>query len=76
MNHLKIILKLEIWLHGDLYSSDAITGEMNPRQMTGVITNIYLSPAAGRKVWFAKVFEATSGQFYNMSLMTLSLLKD
>ena len=59
-----------------LYSSDATTGELNPRQMTGVITNIYLSPAAGRKVWFAKVFEATSGQFYNMSLMTLSLLKD
>ena len=26
-----------------LYSSDAITGEINPRQMTGVITNIYLS---------------------------------
>jgi hypothetical protein len=50
-----------------LYSSDAATGELNPRQMTGVIR---------RKVWFAKVFEATSGQFYNMSLMTLSLLKD
>lgn len=59
-----------------LYSSEPATGELNPRQMTGVITEIYVSPAAGRKVWFAKVFEATSGQFYNMSLMTLSLLKD
>ena len=59
-----------------LYSSDAITGELSPRQMTGVITEIYVSLAAGRKVWIAKVFEATSGQFYNMSLMTLSLLKD
>jgi hypothetical protein len=31
---------------------------------------------SGRKVWYAKVFEATSGSFYNMSLMTLTLLKD
>ena len=59
-----------------LYSSDVLTGELNPRQMTGVITEIYVSQMSGRKVWFAKVFEATSGQFYNMSLMTLSLLKD
>ena len=59
-----------------LYSSDALTGALNPRQLTGVVTEIYLRLSAGRKVWFAKVFEATSGQFYNMSLMTLSLLKD
>ena len=59
-----------------LYTSDVVTGEINPRQMTGVITEIYLSQMSGRKVWFAKVFEATSSQFYNMSLMTLSLLKD
>ena len=26
-----------------LYSSDAATGELNPRQMTGVITEIYVS---------------------------------
>ena len=59
-----------------LYSSDAITGEIIPRQMTGVVTEIYVSQMSGRQVWYAKVFEATSASFYNMSLMTLSLLKD
>ena len=47
-----------------------------PNQMTGVITDIYKSKMSSREVWYAKVFEAKTGQFYNMSLMTLSLLKD
>ena len=59
-----------------LYKQDGNTGEIIPNQMTGVITEIYVSQMSGRKVWYAKVFEATSGSFYNMSLMTLSLLKD
>jgi len=59
-----------------LYTNDSHTGEIVPRQMTGVIVDIYRSPMSGREVWFAKVFEASSGSFYNMSLMTLSLLKD
>ena len=59
-----------------LYKQDPRTGEIIPNQMTGVITDIYASKMSGRRVWYAKVFEATSAQFYNMSLMTLSLIKD
>ena len=59
-----------------LYRHNGNTGEIVPNQMTGVITDIYKSKMSGRLVWYAKVFEATSGSFYNMSLMTLSLLKD
>ena len=59
-----------------LYKQDGNTGEIIPNQMTGVITEVYKSKMSGRFVWYAKVFEATSGSFYNMSLMTLSLLKD
>jgi|TARA_R100000084_G_C4635029_1_gene140524 hypothetical protein len=71
----------EIFNVGDLvewklYKSDAITGEIEPLPLTGVITKIYKSKMSARHVWFATVFEATTGQFYNMSLMTLSLIKD
>jgi hypothetical protein len=59
-----------------LYKHDAFTGEIDPIPLTGVITDIYKSKMSGRCVWFAKVFEATTGEFYNMSLMTLSLIKD
>ena len=59
-----------------LYKQYGNTGEIIPNQMTGVITNIYKSKMSGRWVWYAKVFEAGTGQFYNMSLMTLSLIKD
>ena len=59
-----------------LYKNDNRTGEITPIQMTGVITDIYTSKMSGRFVWYAKVFEAGTGQFYNMSLMTLSLIKD
>tara|TARA_B100001248_G_C27305366_1_gene419172 strand:+ start:405 stop:659 length:255 start_codon:yes stop_codon:yes gene_type:complete len=59
-----------------LYKHDGLTGEIIPNQMTGVITEIYTSKMSSRRVWFAKVFEAVTGQFYNMSLMTLTLLKD
>ena len=59
-----------------LYKQDFITGEIDPQEMTGVITEIYRSKMSSREVWFAKVFEATTGQFYNMSLLTLSLIKD
>jgi len=59
-----------------LYKQHGSTGEIFPNQMTGVITDIYKSKMSGRCVWYAKVFEAGTGQFYNMSLMTLSLKKD
>jgi hypothetical protein len=59
-----------------LYKHDSFTGEIDPIPLTGVITDIYKSRMSGRNVWFAKVFEATTGEFYNMSLMTLSLIKD
>jgi len=59
-----------------LYRHDGHTGEIIPNQMTGVITDIYKSKMASREVWYAKVFEAKTGQFYNMSLMTLTLIKD
>ena len=59
-----------------LYKQHGSTGEIFPNQMTGVITDIYKSKMSGRCVWYAKVFEAGTGQFYNMSLMTLSLIKD
>jgi len=59
-----------------LYKQDGNTGEIIPSQMTGVITDIYTSKMSGRRVWYAKVFEAGTSQFYNMSLMTLSLIKD
>jgi|TARA_R100000081_G_C4651005_1_gene82752 hypothetical protein len=59
-----------------LYKHDSFTGEIDPVPLTGVITDIYKSKMSGRCVWFAKVFEATTGEFYNMSLMTLSLIKD
>lgn len=59
-----------------LYKQDFHTGEIEPQEMTGVITDIYRSKMSSREVWCAKVFEATTGQFYNMSLMTLSLIKD
>ena len=59
-----------------LYKHDSYTGEIEPLPLTGVITDIYESKMSGRNVWFAKVFEATTGQFYSMSLMTLTLIKD
>ena len=59
-----------------LYKQDFLTGEIEPQEMTGVITEIYRSRMSSRDVWFAKVFEATTAQFYNMSLMTLTLIKD
>jgi hypothetical protein len=59
-----------------LYKSDSITGEIEPLPLTGVITEIYRSKMSSRDVWFATVFEATTGEFYNMSLLTLSLIKD
>tara|TARA_E500000331_G_C16937869_1_gene574847 strand:- start:112 stop:366 length:255 start_codon:yes stop_codon:yes gene_type:complete len=59
-----------------LYKHDSSTGEIDPIPLKGVITDIYESKMAGRNVWFAKVFEATTGQFYSMSLMTLTLIRD
>mgnify|MGYP003128095729 FL=1 len=59
-----------------LYKHDSYTGEIEPLPLTGVITDIYKSKMSGRGVWFATVFEATTGEFYNMSLLTLSLIKD
>ena len=59
-----------------LYKHDSHTGEIEPLPLTGVITDIYKSKMSGRCVWFAKVFEATTGQFYSMSLMTLTLIRD
>ena len=59
-----------------LYKQDFYTGELEPQEMTGVITEIYRSKMSSRDVWFAKVFEATTGKFYNMSLMTLTLIQD
>ena len=59
-----------------LYRHDSLAGEITPHEMTGVITEIYKSKMSTRHVWFARVFEATTGQFYNMSLMTLTLIKD
>ena len=59
-----------------LYTHDIITGEIEPKPMTGIITKIYRSPMSSRDVWFATVFEARTAKFYNLSLMTLSLIKD
>ncbi len=59
-----------------LYKQNFDTGEIEPQQMTGVITEIYTSKMSGRSVLYAKVFEATTAKFYNMSLLTLTLIKD
>ena len=59
-----------------LYKQDSTTGEIDPIQMTGVITDIYQSRMSGRDVLYAKVFEATTSKFYDMSLLTLTLIKD
>ena len=40
------------------------------------LREIYKAHMSSREVWYAKVFEARTAQFYNMSLMTLTLLKD
>lgn len=59
-----------------LYKSDGRTGEINPVIMTGIIVEIYSTKMASRYVWFAKIFEAKTAEFYQMSLMTLTLIKD
>ena len=59
-----------------LNKQDSTTGEIDPIQMTGVITDIYQSKMSGRDVLYAKVFEATTSKFYDMSLLTLTLIKD
>jgi len=72
----KNIFKIGDLVTWRLYTNDNRTGEIVPRQMTGVIIDIYTSAMSGRDVWYAKVFEAATGQFYNMSLLTLTLIKD
>ena len=74
MNHLETISKSVTSSLGNFISMMDLQERLFP--ITGVITEIYTSKMSSRRVWFAKVFEAVTGQFYNMSLMTLSLLKD
>tara|TARA_R110000782_G_scaffold136216_2_gene228670 strand:+ start:716 stop:1000 length:285 start_codon:yes stop_codon:yes gene_type:complete len=70
------IFKIGDLVEWKLYRSHSVTGEIEPNIMQGIITDIYKAHMASREVWYAKVFEARTAQFYNMSLMTLTLLKD
>ena len=42
----------------------------------GIITKIFRQQFGGRSVWIAKIFEATTAEFFEVNLLTLTLLKD
>ena len=71
----------ELFNVGDLvqwkiYRVDGSTNNVTPNKMHGIITKIFRQQFGGRTVWIAKIFEATTAQFFEVNLLTLTLLKD
>ena len=59
-----------------IYRVDGNSNDVTPSKMHGIITKIFRQQFGGRSVWIAKIFEATTAQFFEVNLLTLSLLKD
>ena len=59
-----------------IYRVDGNSNDVTPSKMHGIITKIFRQQFGGRSVWIAKIFEATTAQFFEVNLLTLRLLKD
>lgn len=59
-----------------IYKVDGLTNDIEPNLMHGIITKIFRQQFGGRMVWIAKIFEATTAEYFEVNLLTLTLLKD
>ena len=59
-----------------IYRVDIKTNDVDPNPMHGIITKIFKQHFGGRTVWIAQIFEAKTVQYFEVNLLTLTLLKD
>tara|TARA_R110000796_G_scaffold40816_1_gene101004 strand:- start:591 stop:845 length:255 start_codon:yes stop_codon:yes gene_type:complete len=59
-----------------IYRVDGKTNDVDPNSMHGIITKIFRQHFGGRTVWVAQIFEATTAKYFEVNLLTLTLLKD